>query len=123
MKKLGFVAGVWVAAFFASPALAQNFETCGGLQGLQCSGSQYCDFSEAQCGAADQFGICRTRPDVCTQQYDPVCGCDGQTYGNACEAAMAGVSVAQAGACGDPQQSGKKPNKAKKPKQETKPKG
>jgi hypothetical protein len=79
---------------------APTGEVCGGLLGAQCGEGEFCAFpADAFCGAADATGVCALRPEVCTQQFDPVCGCDGQTYGNACSAASAGVSVASAGEC------------------------
>ena len=36
---------------------------------------------------------------MCTLQYDPVCGCDGVTYGNACAASCARIRVLHKGEC------------------------
>lgn len=73
---------------------------CGGIAGIACPRKQYCAYPpEAQCGAADMSGTCAAVPDVCTLQLDEVCGCDDKTYGNACAAAQAGVSVRMKGAC------------------------
>jgi hypothetical protein len=83
------------------PAGGHEGELCGS-RGIpaECAAGLYCarDLA-AQCGQFDAPGTCEPIPDACDEVYDPACGCDGTTYGNACEAASAGVSVLHAGAC------------------------
>ena len=54
------------------------------------------------CGAGDQTGTCKVKPELCTEIYAPVCGCDGKTYSSDCTANGAGVSVAAQGECKNP---------------------
>lgn len=74
---------------------------CGGIAGFQCLNEKdYCAYREGECvNIADAAGACTPKPEMCTMDYNPVCGCDGETYSNACVAASAGVSVASKGEC------------------------
>lgn len=77
-------------------------ESCGGFRREQaaCGQHQYCAWAAGDlCGAADAPGTCQYRAEVCIALYDPVCGCDGRTYGNACNASSAGASILHDGEC------------------------
>ena len=78
-------------------------QSCGGLMGKGCAAGQHCIYAmEARCGAADQTGVCMEPPVMCTLNYQPVCGCDGNTYSNTCHAHAKGVSVVAEGPCNAP---------------------
>ncbi len=79
--------------------------TCSGIAVNQCGAGLYCNFRDgtalapSSCGHADQTGVCSTVPQECPQNSNPVCGCDGKTYDNACKAHTKGVTVAKLGKC------------------------
>jgi hypothetical protein len=53
-----------------------------------CAADQFCN--KINCGAT---GVCQVRPQICTQVYLPVTGCDGKVYSNTCVAHSHGVPV------------------------------
>lgn len=60
--------------------------TIGGISLESCE--------DDQCTVRDPEAVCG-----CPEIYAPVCGCNGVTYGNSCEAECVGVSSYSEGAC------------------------
>ncbi len=71
---------------------------CGGIAGIPCPNGEFCKLNMGEC-CCDFQGTCTPLPQVCIDVWDPVCGCDGLTYGNDCEADAAGVSIDRVGTC------------------------
>ena len=73
-----------------------TIDTSGGATG--CDVGQYCKKDKGEC-LTKNFGTCEAKSQICPMMYMPVCGCDGETYGNSCTASGAGQSVAYMGEC------------------------
>lgn len=64
-----------------------------------CPDTDYCSIATGACLGPRALGFCKPKPESCPQVISQVCGCDGQTFINACEAARAGVPIASDPPC------------------------
>jgi hypothetical protein len=124
-----FARGAQTAA--STPAIANLDEACGGPDKITCNSALFCHLPDGQCSAPDAAGTCAKAPDFCMRVSRPVCGCNGKTYQNECEARHAKVAIDTVGACKKPPAPAgttaakpavkKKAAKGTKPKPKTKP--
>lgn len=74
-------------------------KVCGGIAGKPCPEGQFCELPAGECRGRDLQGLCVPKPEICTTEYDPVCGCDEVTYSNDCFRRMAGAQKDHDGPC------------------------
>lgn len=100
---LSIVALLAISAGFASgPAAARQGELCGGIAGRPCGAGEFCAYLPGLCPRVvkDASGVCKPVVEACAPGGPAVCGCDGRTYPNACEAERSGAFVRHEKTCG-----------------------
>jgi hypothetical protein len=106
VSRRGFLGWIGRGAAAAASAVGALFIstrlTRAGGGPPECFSSDDCqkfEYCAKELGDCDGIGCCTPKPDICPEDYDPVCGCDGQTYVNSCFAAISGVALAYLGEC------------------------
>lgn len=85
------------AAMYGMNADYEGECTSDCADNLDCPDASY--YCKKHPGFCDGGGMCTGKPEVCPEYYAPVCGCNGTTYSNPCDAASVGVNVLHMGAC------------------------
>jgi hypothetical protein len=76
-----------------------TFDAFIGATGLECGGALVCVGNQGQCKGKVQ-GICKPKIVQCPKIKSPVCGCNDQTFDNACIPQKDGVTIKHGGKCG-----------------------
>lgn len=105
---MGRLARIAVALLVASagiasgPAAAREGDLCGGIAGRPCDAGEFCAYHQGLCPRVvkDASGVCKPVVEACAAGGPSVCGCDGRTYPNTCEAERSGAFVRHEGTCG-----------------------
>ena len=77
-------------------------QVSGCNENSDCGEDEFCELKEGDCEGEVAKGICKRKPEICTMDFDPVCGCDGNNYSNTCAAHAKGVTVQSEGSCNIP---------------------
>ncbi len=92
-----FLIGIMIFATNDS-SVAQGAK-CGTIAGIACPNDQWCDLQANSCGTTDLPGVCFRTGEVCTEEFAPVCGCDGKTYSSDCKRRAAKAQKDHDGEC------------------------
>jgi hypothetical protein len=94
--------------FFASESCGcgcvDEGTVCSGPNAQACDAGSFCSYP-LHCGKphptdqTDPAATCKLIPEICPDNYVPVCGCDGKTYANDCYAYRDSVDIDYEGAC------------------------
>ena len=95
IRRFHFKGGEGYFQHVAGHALAIGRQYEAGIfeasfRGVMKTEENYCAKETGDC---DGIGVCEQKPGICLAVMDPVVGCDGETYSNACVANRNGVNV------------------------------
>jgi hypothetical protein len=82
----------------STPGSARIGATCSPATDT-CGADEFCEVSDGACAKSGSQGHCVAVSQVCAMLYQPVCGCNGQTFSNDCERRRAKVSKRKDGGC------------------------